>query len=189
MITPVKIRAMKRIKEEFTELNKEPMDNLGITVGLTEKDDIFEWQCSMRAPIDTSYAGGCFILIVTFPDNYPESGPEVCFKTPIYHINVKPTKSIDPEKEKIEHLGHVCISTLNWWSPQIKMREVLSNIFGLFYLPNVESPYGPERSEEFNNDRPIYEEKAKFFTKKYADPLNPCMWDSGEDWDFSTFQK
>ena len=136
-----------------------------------------------NGPKDTSYRGGIFILIITFPRDYPKHAPEVCFKTPIYHVNVNPQKSNQPGGEP---LGHVCISTLNWWKPEYKMREVLTNIFGLFYMANPDSPYGLDRANELRYKRALHEEKIKAFTKKYADPryanIDKQYYDS---WDFS----
>ena len=164
-MTMQKIQAMKKIKDEFSEINNNPISNIGVTVGLPDEDNVFEWQCSLMGPKDTSYAGGIFFLKIKFPDNYPNEKPEVVFKTPIYHINVNPNKS---NAEGAEPLGHVCISTLNWWKPESKIREVLSDIFALFYMANPDSPYGLDRAGEFRFDRALHEEKIRYFTKKYA---------------------
>ena len=83
-----KLKAMKKIKQEFKELNSDPISNIGVTIGLPNEDNIFEWQCSLLGPKDTSYSGGLFFLRVNFPEDYPEKPPEVCFKTPIYHVNI-----------------------------------------------------------------------------------------------------
>ena len=176
-----KIAAMKKIKDEFKDLNTNPIANIGGTIGLVNEDNIFEWQCSLMGPKDTSYAGGLFFLRIKFPNNYPKTAPEVCFKTPIYHVNINPRKS---NINGAESLGHVCISTLNWWKPEYTMREVLTNIFALFYMGNPDSPYGLDRANELRYDRALYEEKIKYFTKKYADPQKTRK-DYDSDWDFS----
>ena len=176
-----KINAMKRIREEFKDLNNNPISNIGVTVGLPDEDNILEWQCSLIGPKDTSYAGGIFILNVKFPDNYPDKAPEVVFKTPIYHININHKKLQGPGAEP---LGHVCISTLNWWKPEYKMREVLSNIFGLFYMANPDSPYGMERANELRYQRALHEEKIKYFTKKFAMNQKPNV-EYYHSWGFS----
>ena len=181
MLSMEKINAMKKIKDEFRDLNSNPIANIGATIGLVDEDNIFEWQCSLMGPKDTSYSGGLFFLSIKFPDNYPKTAPEVCYKTPIYHVNINPRKS---DASGSESLGHVCISTLNWWKPEYTMREVLTNIFALFYMGNPDSPYGLERADELRYNRALYEEKIKFFTKKYADPQKTRKnYDS--DWDFS----
>ena len=65
------------------------------------------------------------------------------------------------------------------------MKEILINTFALFYMVKPESPYGLDRAEEFIENRNDYEEKIKFFTKKYADPNNKVEVDPNKDWDFT----
>ena len=176
-----KMNSLKRISEEYRELEENPLSNIGATVGLTRPDDFYEWKCTLVGPKDTSYAGGSFMLIIQFPDNYPERGPEVFFKTPIYHLNINPMK---PQYEGSEPLGHVSISTLNWWRPYYRIRQVLCDIFALLFMANPDSPYGLARANEFKFNRALHEEKIKYFTKKYA---NIYDWnkDYNENWDFS----
>jgi len=125
-------------------------------------------------------------LNVHFPPEYPNKAPEVYFITPIYHLNVNPCV---PKKEGDESLGHVCISTLNWWKPEYKIKEVLLNIYSLFYMHNVDSPYGVERAKEYKENIAVYHEKIKYFTKKYASPKNDKnaqkAYERDKDWDFS----
>ena len=66
------------------------------------------------------------------------------------------------------------------------MREVLTNIFALFYMGNTDSPYGLDRADELRNNRAIYEEKIKYFTKKYANPMLGDKYTGRErDWNFN----
>ena len=184
MVSMAKIQAMKKIKQEYEQINRSPNPNIGVTIGLLDENDIFKWRATLTGPKDTSYRGGIFILTITFPDDYPTHPPEVCFKTPIYHVNVNPTKSNIPGAEP---LGHVCIYTLNWWKPEYTMIEVLTNIFGLFYMANPDSPYGLDRANELRFNRALHEEKIKKFTQKYADPRY-CNIDKqySDSWDFSS---
>ena len=176
-------RALNQLMKEYEDLTKSPNANIGVTVGLDDESNYFEWRATLRGPKDTSYKNGLYVLKITFPMDYPNHAPEVCFKTPIYHVNVNPQK---PTFKGAEALGHVCISTLNWWKPEYKMREVLTNIFGLFYMANPDSPYGLDRANEFRNNRALYEEKAKYFTEKYAS-FKYCSIEKEytESWDFS----
>ena len=176
----------ERLYEEFKENSSNPDGNCGITVGLVN-DSYYDWQITLTAPKETVYQGGLFILRAHFPPDYPIRKPEVFFITPIYHVNVKPTA---PKTEGEESLGHVCISTLNWWNPQYKMKEVLLNIYSLFYMHNPDSAYGMDRAKEYNEteEHDIYFSKAQFFTKKYANPKNNNNYnnyDSSQDWDFN----
>ena len=179
----MKEEAIKRLREEYEYLKNNPNPNIGVTVGLPDKNNIFEWQVTLLGPKDTSYRGGLFFLKILFPEDYPQHAPEVCFKTPIYHVNINPKKS---NLKGGESLGHVCISTLNWWKPEYKMTEVLMNLFGLFYMANPDSPYGLERANELRFNKALHEEKISYFTKKYAnarDDNNDKEYD--HDWDFS----
>ena len=175
--------ANARILEEFKDINRNPISNCGVTVGLLNENDPTKWRISLLGPKDTSYKGGLFYLSIDFPPNYPDKAPEVCFLTPIYHVNVNPRV---PKMPGSESLGHVCISTLNWWKPEYKMREVLSNIFGLFYMANPDSPYGIERANELKFKKPLHEEKIKYFTDKYANPGKVNIdKEYLESWDFT----
>ena len=180
-MTLEKLNALKVIKEEFEELKGKPIESIGTTVGLVDDDDIFLWKFTLIGPVDSSYAGGIFRVRIQFPDDFPNHPPEVYFKTPIYHLNINPKKF---NREGADKLGHVCINTLNHWNSKTKMEKVIKDIFGLFYLPNPESPYGIDRADEYRNNPALYEEKIKYFVKKYANPNLPEI-DYTEDWDFS----
>ena len=174
---------LDRIIKEYKDINRNPIANCGVTVGLFDEGNFKKWRVSLLGPKDTSYRGGLFYLSINFPEDYPKKAPEVCFITPIYHVNVNPKA---PTFEGAENLGHVCISTLNWWKPEYTMREVLTNIFALFYLGNPDSPYGLDRADEFRNNRSLYEEKIKKFTKIYANPMKGYKeYPKGQNWNFS----
>ena len=174
----------QRIYEEFKDLYNKPIENCGITVGLVNEGCYDDWKVTLKAPSDSQYKGGLFLLNIHFPPDFPTKPPEAFFITPIYHVNVKPTAK---KEEGGESLGHVCISTLNWWKPNYSIREVLLNIFSLFYMHNPDSAYGIDRANEYKEeDGSVYFEKVKFFTKKYALPkYSNKNYDRNQDWDFS----
>ncbi len=178
MIDQNKLSAMKRVRDEYQDIYANPLLNIGAQVGLPNKNNIMEWRCTMTGPSDSPFAHGLFFLKIKFPNNYPQKPPEVCFLTPIYHLNV------NHKAHQSEPLGHVCISTLNWWNPKNNIREVLNDIFALFYLSNPDSPYGVDRANEFRANKKLYDEKCKFFTNKYA-AMNRKEQTYTEDWDFT----
>jgi hypothetical protein len=54
------------------------------------------------------------------------------------------------------------------------MNKVLPEIFDLLYKNNINSPYDERnfvRRNEYIYNKALFEEKAQYFTKKYADPL------------------
>ena len=172
--------ALNLITYEFKDLQQNPIAAIGVCVGMPNPNNPFEWRCTMIGPNDTSFAGGLFYLKIKFPPDYPQKAPEVLFVTPIYHVNVNHINQMGCP------LGHICLSTLNFWNSDYRMREVLTNIFALFYLGNPDSPYGLDRADEFRENRAVYEEKIKLFTKKYANPMRGSKpSDPNKDWDFS----
>ena len=96
-----------------------------------------------------------------------------------------------PKGEGSEPLGHVSISTLYWWKPEYKMKEVLLSIYSLFYNHNPDSPYGINRAKEYKDNYGLYEKKAKYFTKIYASGQKSLYQNSDrtKDWDFNYNKK
>ena len=168
-----------RIMNEYNDLQNNPIASIGAVVGFSPRDpnNIRHWQCTLTGPADSPYAGGLFYLDIKFPPGYPQDPPEVKFLTPIYHVNVNHIQN------STYALGHVCMSTLFYWKPEYTIREVLANIFNLFYLGNPDSPFGQDRQLEMMNNKQLYDEKIRFFTKKYADFNQECK--QYNSWDFS----
>ena len=181
MMTPQKLNAMKIITEEYKKLTADPLVNIGITVGLFNEDNIFEWKCTILGPKDTCYRGGLFFLKITFPFDYPNSKPEIVFLTPIYHLNVLYAAN------KKQPLGHICVNTLNEWKPGDSIIRILPQIFTLMYKNNPDSPYDDyfnSRKNEFNNNHALFIKKAEYFTKKYAYSNNKII-EYKNGWDFT----
>ena len=173
--------ALKIITEEYKQLNRAPLVNLGITVGLFNEDNMFEWKCTILGPKDTFYRGGLFYLKIIFPPNYPQSKPEMLFLTPIYHLNVKYFVS------QKQPLGHICVSTLNEWKSGDSVKKILPELFALLHKNNPLDPYDDtnhSRRNEFENNPSLFEKKARYFTKKYASPFSKLR-DYPNGWDFS----
>ena len=165
------------INQEFNDLQMNPIASIGVVVGMPDPNNPYEWRCTMMGPTDTSFGGGLFYLKINFPPDYPNSAPEVRFITPIYHVNVNHIK-----QDKCP-LGHICISTLNFWNREYKIREVLTNIFALFYMGNPLSPYGRDKQSEMMNNPNLFEQKIKYFTNKYANPN--LGYKEYTSWDFT----
>jgi len=175
--------SLERIKEEYMDLATNPLTNIGCSIGISNPSNCYEWKVTYYCGKDSIYAGGLFYVKILFPNDYPNSPPQVIFLTPIYHLNVNHKKS------EIQSLGYACLHIIHWWSPNIKIREVLVQIYSIFYLQNPESPYGIGRAEEYIKNRPLFELKAKYFTQKYADPKNELQNFDDKDWDFSCSEK
>ena len=156
MLTPKKLQTMKYLKNEFQQLQNDPILSLGATVGLPNPSNIFHWNITLLGPVDTPYAGGMFFLTADFPDDYPDKKPEIKFTNKIYHLNVR------------ESDGHICISTLNQWVPRTPMVNVISAIFALFYEQNPLSPYSVSMAAQYKLRRNEFNRIAAEWTQKYA---------------------
>ena len=57
---------IRRVISEFKDLQKNPIGNIGLSVGLINYDCINEWSCDFIGSPDTPYAGGLFNFMVFF---------------------------------------------------------------------------------------------------------------------------
>jgi ubiquitin-conjugating enzyme E2 G1 len=61
-------------------------DSSGFSVGL-EDDNWFKWRVCFEGPPETLYEGGLFTAILTFPEDFPNSPPEMKFINEMWHPN------------------------------------------------------------------------------------------------------
>ena len=172
----------------YKRLKQNPLTNIGCSVGLVDSKDIYNWKCTLSGPNDTPYRGGLFKLFIKFDKNFPMVGPVVIFDTPIYHMNINPVQGEKP-------LGYCCISTVNFWTPDTSIEDLLNSIFGLFYVANEDGAYGLDYKDEFRNRNDLYNKKAKYFTQKFSienmvssREQNLTRWTFNVDNDFYSMQ-
>jgi len=79
-------------------LSRNPPD--GVSVGLGEDENIFEWEMMIVGPPDTFYEEGFFKAKLQFPADFPNMPPKMTFVSEIVHPNVYES-------------GEVCISILH----------------------------------------------------------------------------
>ena len=159
MSSQAKKKAMRILKQELEDLQKDPIVTLGVVVG--QLKDVFHWQMTMLGPQDTPYANGLFYLRATFPEDYPKHGPKIKFLNKMYHLNVSDS-------------GDICINTLSEWKEGTTMAEVLSLIFALFYRQNPNNPYDNEKANLFKNNRNKFDANVREYTRKYANIEADC---------------
>jgi len=172
----------------------------GISCGLVNDSNIFEWEVMLMISDECKYYGGTlsshppliryvtrhatnplqggnFRAHLTFPHTYPLMPPKMVFQTPIpFHPNIYPSGELcisilhPPEEDKY---GYEAASER--WSPVQTPETILLSVISLFEDPNDESPANVEAARLLREER---EGKNKDFRKR----CRRCVRDSlGED--------
>ena len=169
--------SLQRLKDEYHRLRRKPIPSIGCTFGLPDENNYYRWRFTLIGPKDTLYEGGLFYLELIFPENYPQSAPQIRFLTPIYHLNISQYKHT---------LGIVYPNFLYYWNPSMILEDIITKLYYIFYIHNPNSPYCDERADEYKYNKSLYELKAKYFTKKYIDlSFSEIKNDNYGNWNFS----
>ena len=177
------MNSLQRLKSELQRMQRRPLTNLGCTIGLFDEKNLYRWKATFLGPQDSPYNTGLFFIELMFPDDYPMNAPQIRFLTPIYHLNICPYNY---------SFGLVYPSFIHNWNPSTTPEDILSKLYTIFYLHNPDSAFNPETANEYRYNKYLYELKAAYFTKKYADmnSMNSYIDEIGnQNWDFSCDEK
>ncbi|KNZ75469.1 Ubiquitin-conjugating enzyme E2 4, partial [Termitomyces sp. J132] len=122
-------------------------------VAVEPKDDnLFEWNCSIKADHDSPYRGGTYHFTLSLPTTFPFKAPSVTFKTKIYHpgINEEGAICVPVLRDEVGHCNLLAI-----------IQEKLNN-------PSADDPFEPDVAAMLKNDKNRFLATAKEWTKKYA---------------------
>lgn len=151
-------KSMLRLKNEFNSLQNSPQ--FGSTVILEQEDKLNKWIVIMQGPVDTPYAEGIFKIEFKFPDNYPFKAPEVKFLTSIYHPNIK------------LETGDICQDVFaSAWAPTQKVVDILEKLVSMLKDPATNNPLESDICNEYLNNRPLFDKKARDHTVKHANGI------------------
>ncbi|EFC39319.1 predicted protein [Naegleria gruberi] len=147
-----------RMKGELKLLKNQPPHGIAAYPKNEDRIDILE--AKIQGTQGTPYEGGEFVLEITLPNNYPHHPPNVRFITKIYHPN-------------FDSGGRICLDLLNMppkgaWKPSINISTLLASIKLLMDEPNGDDGLMADITEQFRNNRQLFEKIAKEWTKKYA---------------------
>eukprot|EP01063_Lacrimia_lanifica_P015187 TRINITY_DN22005_c0_g1_i1.p1 TRINITY_DN22005_c0_g1~~TRINITY_DN22005_c0_g1_i1.p1 ORF type:complete len:167 (+),score=81.62 TRINITY_DN22005_c0_g1_i1:55-501(+) len=146
--------ALRRIKKEYSDLQKEPLAN--VSAGPVNQSDMFMWKATIMGPESSPYSGGIFFLNIHFPQDYPFKPPRLQFTTKLYHPNINST-------------GGICLDILkDQWSPALTISKVLLSICSLLTDPNPDDPLVPDVARLFKQNRAQFDATAREWTRKYA---------------------
>ena len=116
----------------------------GFEIKINEPD-YKKWRMLMKAPDDSDYKGGKYIIEVTFPMNYPYKNPTFVFQKPIlYHCNVKDNGELD----------------VNWMMKGMKIDYIMPRLLTLFYLQDTEGK-NSEKCKLYTDNKDQFLENVK----------------------------
>ncbi|EGS21663.1 ubiquitin conjugating enzyme-like protein [Thermochaetoides thermophila DSM 1495] len=150
----------------------------GISCGLVNDNNIFEWEVMLMISDDCKYyGGGNFRAHLTFPPEYPLMPPKLVFQAPVpFHPNIYPNGELcisilhPPEEDKF---GYELASER--WSPVQTPETILLSVLSLFEDPNDESPANVEAAR-------LLREEREGKSKEYRRRCRKCVRESlGED--------
>jgi ubiquitin-conjugating enzyme E2 G1 len=73
------------VRRVLPEMSRNPPE--GVSVGLGDDENIFNWEILLVGPPDTLYEGGFFKAVLEFPPNFPNMPPKMTFKSEMWHPN------------------------------------------------------------------------------------------------------
>jgi ubiquitin-conjugating enzyme E2 I len=112
--------------------------------------DLTCWTVTIPGRLQTSWEGGKFQGLLSFPPEYPSAPPKFTFTPPVFHPNVYPS-------------GEVCISILNpkSWIPDTTLSDMLISIQYLLANPTPSSPAQLQAVIMYMEDRDEYEKRIR----------------------------
>jgi len=145
---------INRIKLELKEITENPPMNC--SAGISDDDDLYQWQATIMGPSGSPYEGGIFYLKIDFPRDYPFKPPKIIFLTKIYHCNINSS-------------GGICLDILKeQWSPALTISKVLLSICSLMDDPNPDDPLVPEIADLLVSNKLEHDARARIYTMEYA---------------------
>ena len=159
------------LKKQLRDLMKN--NDLGVSVGLIDDNDFYNWSVVFTGPEDTIFEGGYFKAILTFPQDFPQNPPEMKFITEMWHPNIYKD-------------GKVCISILHSpgvdqfneqekaderWRPSLGVEQIIISVISMLTDPNCDSPANIDASIMFKNKPEEYKKKVRQLVLKSMDDM------------------
>ena len=158
--------ARELLKKQMIELTRD--ETSGFSVGLEDDSDWFRWRVVFEGPPDTIYYGGLFTALLRFPEDFPNSPPEMRFLTEMWHPNIYAD-------------GRVCISILHppgtdrfndqeraeeRWRPILGIEAILLSVISMLADPNLASPANIDAAVQMKNEPDIYKKRVRALVRR-----------------------
>lgn len=154
------------LRRQLNELAKNPIDL--VSVGLTDENNVYDWEILIMGPDGTLYEGGFFKARLVFPPDFPNMPPTMTFVSEMWHPNIYAD-------------GKVCISILHApgedamnsqetaeerWRPILGVEAILMSVISILSDPNDESPANLDAAVQWRNDRKGFKTKVRRTVRK-----------------------
>ncbi|KAK5702973.1 hypothetical protein LTR97_003919 [Elasticomyces elasticus] len=149
--------AAKRLIKELEQYSRDPSQ--AIPHLETVEGDLTHLTAVLRGPEGTAYEGGLWTLSVSIPSSYPNTPPELHFKTPICHPNVN------------FKTGEICLDLLKTsWTPAYGIVSTLEAVHQLLTAGGEpDSPLNLDIAVLLRDgDLVAAESLVRFYTRMYA---------------------
>jgi len=144
---------LRKVIREMSDIMKDPHPFWDIFV---DDKDILFWKLILCGPATTPYEGGVFLLYMDFSKDFPEKAPKMRFITPIKHVNVN-------------SYGRICHSIFDRnYNPDIKIRDILNNVYGLLLDPDWDDPLDSVLRQEYADDQQLFRLSVIKHVQKHA---------------------
>ena len=154
-------KGIEKLQSEFRELRKDGLSGVGGSAGIINKNYL-HWKACFIGPKTSPYNGGLYWIEIKCKEEYPETPPEVIFKTKIWHPNISES-------------GSICIEYLNNWQKTYNIRGIVTSLFDLLGTPNFGSPLN-SLTQENHKMKSDFEKKASEYNSKYAIQNQNITW-------------
>ncbi|KAG5192503.1 ubiquitin-conjugating enzyme/RWD-like protein [Tribonema minus] len=158
--------ATELLRRQLNELNRNPPE--GVSVGLVDDSNIYQWELLIVGPPDTLYEEGLFKATLEFPKDFPNSPPTMTFTSDMWHPNVYED-------------GRVCISILHppgedrfndqetaeeRWRPILGVESIIMSVISMLSDPNDESPANIDAAVQWRSERDAFKKRVRKCVRK-----------------------
>jgi ubiquitin-conjugating enzyme E2 D/E len=153
--------SLKRILREYKQIADNPgigLSSLGTAATWSVfvcANNVHNWKAVLQG-LPAPYLGGCYLVTISIPADYPCKPPRINFETPIYHPNINAD-------------GRICLDVLkDAWSPTLSIATLLSSVLNLVLTPNSDDPLDVWKAELFRVNPAQYYGEAQKHTTDHA---------------------
>jgi len=158
----IRPRELKRLEKELQDIRALSSES-SVSADSVE-GDLTHWKGSVKGPEGTPYSGGCFVIDIAIPGDYPYNPPKMKFDTKIWHPNIS------------SQTGAICLDVLGKeWSPALTIRTALLSILALLSAPEPDDPQDAEVADMYKKNRDKFIQTAKYWTETFASEVKSTV--------------